>query len=49
MLSGANLLVALMASCSVAGGSVKVILFFYTNGSEPPEVWIFKVSKFFMG
>ena len=45
MSSGANLLVAVMATCSVASGGVKAILFyflFYTNGSEPPEVWIFE-------
>ena len=46
MSSGANLLVAVMATCLVAAGCVKVIFFFYTNGSEAPEVWIFEVRKF---
>ena len=49
MSSGANLLVVVMATCSVAFGGVKAIfffIFFYTNGSEPLEVWIFEVRKF---
>ena len=47
MSSGANLLVSVMATCSVVAGGVKTIFFFfYTNGSEPPEVWIFEVRKF---
>ena len=46
MSSGANLLMAVMATSSVAAGGVKAIFFFYTNGSEPPEVWIFEVRNF---
>ena len=46
MLSGANLFVAVMATCSVVVGGVRAIFFFNTNGSEPPTVWIFEVRKF---
>ena len=47
MSSGANLLMAVMATSSVAAGSTKAIFFFFnTNGSEPPEVWIFEVRNF---
>ena len=52
MSSGANLLTVVMATCSVAAGGVKAFFFFFlyiyihTNGSEPPEAWIFEVRKF---
>ena len=48
MSSGANLLVAIMATCLVAVGGGRVIFFFFfnTDDSEPLVVWIFEVRKF---
>ena len=46
MSSGANLLMAVMATCSVAVGGLKAIFYIYTNSSKPPEVCIFEVRKF---
>ena len=48
MSSGANLLVAIMATCSVVAGGGKTIFFFFynINDSEPLVVWIFEVRKF---
>ena len=47
MSSGANLLVAIMATCLVAAGGERAIFFFFnTNDSEPLAVWIFEVRKF---
>ena len=48
MSSGANLLVAIMATCLVAASGGRAIFFFFynTNDSEPLAVWIFEVRKF---
>ena len=48
MSSGANFLVAIMATCLVAAGGGRAIFFFFfnTNDSEPLVVWIFEVREF---